>query len=204
MHRCRFLYINVDAPGGCNDSQIYNSSLLKKELTSSEILKAYKKEINGIQVPVYILGDSAFRFSTTLMKPYSYTTALTEEQKFFNYKISKCSKVVDNAFAHLKARFCRLVKGIDNRCGSAPVIIRACCVLHNFLIERSDYINPVWLENLKNLEKNRKHPSHNVTIDDKEPTAETIRQTLCHYFRKYAKVNIIFIFQNFKKYIFCF
>ena len=185
MYRCRFLYINVDAPGSSNDSRIYNSSLLKKELANSEILKANMKEINGIQMPICILGDSGFRFSTTLMKPYASATVLTKEQKFFNYKHSKCRRVVENAFVHLKARFRRIVKGIDNRNGIAPSIIRVCCVLHNFLNERNDHIDPIWLENLKDFEKDGQYPTHNVTIDDNEPTAEAIRRNLCHYFRKY-------------------
>lgn len=184
MHRYRFLYINIGAPGRCNDSQIYNSSLLKKVLTEDEVLAANKKTICGVQMPVCILGDSAFRFSTTLMKPYAFSTALTERQKLFNYKLSKCRRVVENAFGHLKARFRRIGKGLDNRIGNAPMIIRACCVLHNFLNEESDHINQIWLENLQEFDRNRENPSQNVVLGDNEASAETIRQSLCSYFGK--------------------
>lgn len=154
-------------------------------LDESEILQANKKEICGIQMPICILGDSAFKFSTTLMKPYAFSLALSDDQKLFNYRLSKCRRVVENAFGHLKARFRRIGKGIDNRVGNAPSIIRACCVLHNFLNERNDNINQLWLENLQDFEKNRESPTQHITIGDNEPTAEVIRQQLCYYFSKY-------------------
>uniref|UniRef100_A0A0A1WWQ2 Glucan endo-1,3-beta-glucosidase 11 n=1 Tax=Zeugodacus cucurbitae TaxID=28588 RepID=A0A0A1WWQ2_ZEUCU len=101
--RYRFLYVNIGAPGRCNDSQIYNASLLKQMMDHNELLTNNKMEIGGIQMPICIIGDSAFRFSTSLMKPYAFSLALTETQKLFNYKLSKCRRVVENAFGHLKA-----------------------------------------------------------------------------------------------------
>lgn len=184
INRCRFLYINIGAPGRCNDSQIYNASRLKTVLENNDVLKANAKEIGGVQMPVCILGDSAFRFSTSLMKPYPFSTALSEQQKLFNYRLSKCRRVVENAFGHLKARFRRIGKGIDNRVGNAPKIVQACCVLHNFLNERNDHVNQQWLDNIKDSARNLVSPTYSTTFGDNEPTAETIRQTLCSYFSK--------------------
>ena len=42
-----------------------------------------------------------------------------------------------------KTRFRRIGKGIDNRVGNAPKIIRACCVLHNFLNDQNDNIKGI-------------------------------------------------------------
>ena len=149
-------------------------------LENTDVLKSNTKQIGDIQMPICILGDSAFRFSTNLMKPYPFSLALSVEQKLFNYQLSKCRRVVENAFGHLKARFRRIGKGVDNRVGNAPIIVRACCVLHNFLNERNDNINQLWLESVN--ETNRERPTYNTTIGDSELTAEAIRQTLCSYF----------------------
>ncbi|XP_067633791.1 uncharacterized protein [Eurosta solidaginis] len=181
-YRYRFIYINIGAPGRCNDSQIYNSSLLKKVLIEDEVLAANKKNISGVQMPICILGDSAFKFSTTLMKPYAFSTDLSEEKKLYNYMLSKCRRVAENAFGHVKARFRRIGKGIDNEIGNAPSIVQAACVLHNFLNEENDTINQMWLENLREYDRNREYPTHSVVIGDNEPSAENIRQALCRYF----------------------
>ncbi|XP_036345400.1 uncharacterized protein LOC118754638 [Rhagoletis pomonella] len=125
------------------------------------------------------------------MKPYPFSMALTETQKLFNYNLSKCRRVVENAFEHLKARFRRIGKGIDNRIGNAPVIVRACCVLHNFLNERNDYINEIWMARLQEVNINRENPTDYVVVGDNEPSAEVIRNALCNYFSSIAEAEVL-------------
>jgi len=139
------LYINVGAPGRCNDSGIYEKSKLKQHIEHSDILNELSKELNGVSVPVTIIGDSAFRLSTHVLKPYPFYLEQSEVEKNFNYRLSKSRRVVENAFGHLKARFRRLGKGIDNSVKHANLVIKSCCVLHNFLNETDDDINAKWL-----------------------------------------------------------
>ena len=68
-------------------------------------------------------------------------------------QLLKYVRMVENAFGHLKARFRRIGKGIDNKVGNAPIIVRACCVLHNFLNERNDNIYHLWFVNLKDFNR---------------------------------------------------
>ncbi|XP_017490881.1 PREDICTED: uncharacterized protein LOC108379074 [Rhagoletis zephyria] len=42
--RCRFIYINVGAPGRCNDSQIYEKSTLKQQLQECRLLNDMTKK----------------------------------------------------------------------------------------------------------------------------------------------------------------
>ncbi|XP_050340632.1 putative nuclease HARBI1 isoform X1 [Bactrocera neohumeralis] len=70
--RCRFIYINVGSPGRCNDSSIFERSSLKCELAQSTIFKDMSKQISSVNVPVVLLGDSAFKFDEHLMKPYPF------------------------------------------------------------------------------------------------------------------------------------
>ncbi|XP_052855105.1 uncharacterized protein LOC128263873 [Drosophila gunungcola] len=84
-YRYRFLYVNVGCSGRCHDSQVYESSALKSILDNTDLFRANSKRINETDVPVVLLGDSAFRFSTTLMKPYPFSVAATEDEKAFNY-----------------------------------------------------------------------------------------------------------------------
>ena len=123
------------------------------------------------------------------MKPYAFSVSLSAKQKKFNYHLSKCRRVVENAFGHLKTRFRRIGKGIDNRVGNAPKIIRACCVLHNFLNDQNDNIKDI--PNSQQEIPIREHLYNTVVLGDSDPSAEKVREALCTYF---GKLFIFFIY----------
>lgn len=148
------MYINVGSPGRCNDSTIYEDSNLKKYLDRCPLLDEMSKNISGVDVPILLIGDSAFRLSKNVMKPYPFQVDEEIKKKNFNYVLSKSRRVVENAFGHLKARFRRIGKGIDNRFNNSSSIIKACCVLHNFLNENNDGINSQWLKENFNNQRN--------------------------------------------------
>ena len=57
---------------------------LYQRLSNHENLPQLSTEINGVQVPSIMLGDSAFPHNTWLLKPYSHAVLL-ELQSYFNY-----------------------------------------------------------------------------------------------------------------------
>jgi len=65
------------------------------------------------------------------MKPFAFNTALTNQQKVFNYNLSKARIVVENAFGRLKAKWHRLTKCNDMNVSNVPHIVTAFCILHN-------------------------------------------------------------------------
>lgn len=180
--RYRFQYINVGSPGRCNDSKIFESSNLRRELQNS-LLKQHSKNFCGIDVPVLLIGDSAFRLSDVVMKPYPFRADATEREKGYNYALSKARRVVENAFGHLKARFRRIGKGLDNRIDKVSLIIKSCCVLHNFLNNCNDGINQHWLQQMRENEL-KQMPEHVVTITDWNPSAQSIREAIANYLGK--------------------
>lgn len=200
--RYRFLYINVGAPGRCNDSGIYEKSKLKQNIENSNVLQDLAKNLNGVNVPAVIMGDSAFRLSRYLVKPYPFYAERSEEQKYFNYRLSKCRRVVENAFGHLKARFRRIGKGIENSVKYANLIIKACCVLHNFLNEANDDINSTWSAEMAATAT--RSFSDNVPVEDENISGEEIRRAIATYLGKnfQIKANLVlawlshFIFLN--------
>ncbi|XP_055838619.1 uncharacterized protein LOC129906748 isoform X1 [Episyrphus balteatus] len=138
------------------------------------------KNLCDVNVPVVLIGDSAFRFSDILMKPYPYSTSLTPRQKNFNFHLSKSRRVVENAFGHLKARFRRTGKGLDNHIENTNLIIKSCCVLHNFLNSQNDEINSQWLQRSTEA-TTREQPEFNSIINDTNPTANNIRNAISNY-----------------------
>ena len=73
----------------CNDSSIYEQSILRNEISNNPILKEKYEVLNGIKVLVILIGDSAFRLSDSMMKPYAFQVNTARKLKLFNYTISK-------------------------------------------------------------------------------------------------------------------
>ena len=69
------------------------------------------------------------------MKPYP-NREQTEEQQFFNYRLSRARRVSENAFGLLASRFCVFHSTFNVRPESAISIAHATLVLHNFLLKQ--------------------------------------------------------------------
>ncbi|XP_017481322.1 PREDICTED: putative nuclease HARBI1, partial [Rhagoletis zephyria] len=175
----RFSYIHCGSPGRCNDSSIFEKSSLKRELQECALLDELSWQYGSTKIPVHVIGDSAFRLSQHLMKPYPHSVNNTPEQKKFNYRLSKCRRVVENAFGHLKARFRRIGKGVDNHIKNANTVICAACVLHNFLIAQKDSIVENWVVEMQR--DSRCNPQCSNNQSDRSE-GELIRNSLKEYF----------------------
>ena len=86
--------------------------------------------INGNEVPIVILGDSAYPLLDWLIKPFPHKGTLTQGQKQFNYHLSTARVVSENAFGRLKGQWQCLIKCIDMKPEKIPIVITACCTLH--------------------------------------------------------------------------
>ena len=91
--------------------------------------------INGTQIPLMIVGDSAYPMKPWLMRPYTGAN-LTPKEKTFNYHHSSVRIVVENAFGRLKARWRILKRQLDVHMEEVPYIIGACCTTYVKMLER--------------------------------------------------------------------
>ncbi|XP_017484535.1 PREDICTED: uncharacterized protein LOC108373184 [Rhagoletis zephyria] len=79
-------------------------------------------------------------------------------------------------------RFRRVGKGIDNNIQNANAVIKACCTLHNFLLEEKDAMPTIWLSEQTNMGRNTNYPNHSTNLMHNRHEAEDIINALSIHF----------------------
>ncbi|XP_029968422.1 protein ANTAGONIST OF LIKE HETEROCHROMATIN PROTEIN 1-like [Salarias fasciatus] len=141
-HRLRFWDINVGRPGKLHDARVYALSSLCERGNAGTLFPNRTERFEGVDVPVLLLGDSAYPLSTWLMKPYQEGPGVTPDQLNFNSKLSSCRMAVERAYGRLKGRFRCLLKLNETHITFISQIVSACCVLHNFCeVHNEEYMD---------------------------------------------------------------
>ncbi|CAM5144384.1 unnamed protein product [Eretmochelys imbricata] len=141
-HKRRFTDINMGWLGKVHDAQIFRNSRLFRQLQEVTYFPEQKITIGDVEMPIVILGDPAYPLLPWLMKPYTGTLDSGKEQ--FNYRLSKCRMVVECAFGRLKVRWCCLLTRLDLSTTNIPIVIAACCVLHNICESKGKTLMAGW------------------------------------------------------------
>ena len=141
---CKFISINVGFPGSAHDGRVYRRSSLCQRINSGSLLPVMHREIGGVKVYPYILGDAAYGLNVHPMKGYP-GAALSIKEEWFNVRLSSARMCIERSFGTLKGRWRILQKPseskkIFNHCRMTA----ACCVLHNMCIDENVYYNRQW------------------------------------------------------------
>ena len=87
-------------------------------------------------MPHCIVADEAFPLRIDLMRPYprhSKNENLPEDKAIFNYRLSRARCIVENTFGIFAQCWRLLNRHIQLQEQNVVQVIKACCVLHNFL-----------------------------------------------------------------------
>ncbi|XP_050340328.1 uncharacterized protein LOC126766620, partial [Bactrocera neohumeralis] len=171
---------HVGSTGRNNDLYIFEGSSLKKFHETADIFAQNIKMIGDVNVPVLLIGDSAFRLSRYMMKPFPYSPNQPVSEKTFNYRLSKCRRFIENAFGQLKARFRRIGRGLPVAPKNVNVIIHACCILHNFLKIENDEIPSSWIQDAAEI-STEIQPHHTTRAGENDVTASAIALSFREY-----------------------
>ena len=176
-HGYLFTDIMVGWPGSMHDARVLANSQLYHKATNKEILNDFSQNVLGKDILPFLVGDSAYPLSTWLMKPFPHNSAMTNNQKTFNYHLSRARIVAENAFGRLKARWRRLLRQNDMDIAHVPQVVTACCILHNMCEVHGDAFVDSWLEGAR-LEQ----PGCAATPVITSAHSKDIRDTLVQYF----------------------
>ncbi|KAL5728674.1 hypothetical protein ACHQM5_001730 [Ranunculus cassubicifolius] len=124
-----FTDVCIGWPGSMPDDQILESSAL------------YQRAKGGALNGVWIVGSSGYPLMDWVLVPYT-RQHLTWTQHAFNEKIGEIQRVSKDAFARLKGRWCCLQKRTEVKLQDLPVVLGACCVLHNICELRNEAMDP--------------------------------------------------------------
>jgi len=128
-----FTVVDVGAYGRNSDGGTFANSAFGSALQRGSIVLPDDAILPVVgKVPHVFVADEAFPLKTYMMRPYP-GRGLTDQQRIFNYRLSRARRVVENAFGILAARWRIYHRKIEQRPDTVDDIVKATCVLHNML-----------------------------------------------------------------------
>ncbi|KAH7574404.1 hypothetical protein JRO89_XS03G0292300 [Xanthoceras sorbifolium] len=124
-----FTDVCIGWPGSMPDDQVLEKSAL------------YQRASGGLLKGVWIVGGSGYPLLDWVMVPYTQQH-LTWTQHAFNEKIGEIQRVAKDAFARLKGRWSCLQKRTEVKLQDLPIVLGACCVLHNICEMKNEEMDP--------------------------------------------------------------
>ena len=128
-----FTLIDVGDAGRHSDGGIFANSTFGKQLLSQRLGLPPPEDIGiGEVMPYCVVADAAFPLKVNIMRPYP-GKHLKEEERIFNYRLSRARRVIENTFGILSTRWRIFRRPIVGQPEKAIAITKAACCLHNYL-----------------------------------------------------------------------
>ncbi|XP_025266104.1 protein ALP1-like [Camponotus floridanus] len=102
----KFTWVDVGQFGSISDGGVWANTKFANDLSSGNVSLPDPSPLPGEEIPFpyMFVGDEAFPLTNYIMRPYSRKT-LTDENRIFNYRLSRARRVIENIFGILTARW---------------------------------------------------------------------------------------------------
>ncbi len=130
----KFTWVDVGANGTSSDAQIFEDCGLKAAIHQRMIGFPPPDRLpdDDKDMPYFFVGDDAFTRRTYMMKPYCRLW-LEVPERIYNYRMSRCRRVSENAFGILTNRYACLLSVIKFQPTIATNIVLAAICCHNLM-----------------------------------------------------------------------
>ncbi|KAJ6844541.1 putative nuclease HARBI1 [Iris pallida] len=128
-----FTDVCIGWPGSMPDEQVLEKSAL------------FRRASAGMLNSQYIVGGASYPLLDWILVPYSHKN-LTWTQHTFNERVGEARALARGAFERLKRRWGCLQKRTEVKLQDLPVVLAACCVLHNICEMREEEMGPELME----------------------------------------------------------
>lgn len=154
-----FIHIDVGAYGREGDSTVFKECPFGKKLYTEQLGLPAPKPLPNTQdkpQPFVVIGDEAFGLHKNLLRPFP-GRGLDQRKRIFNYRLSRARRYVECAFGILANKWRVLHTPIQVGPDFTDKIVKACCVLHNYVRSRDGFNFEHTLSNtLEEIEFNRR------------------------------------------------
>ena len=176
----RVYWLKSGLPGRSNDSGAFQDTLFH-EMINTNFLPNETKLIEGIHIPYYLLGDSAFRLSSWLIKPYPASD--DDDKTYFNSKHTLARRTIECTFGRCKGRWRRLLYCLHLDIANVPSVVNAAFVLNNICEENSEPMDSNWTRQAIELEDSFGSGFNSNSIRGREPETDgqQIRNALMNF-----------------------
>ena len=139
-----FTYVDVGAYGRENDASIFADSTFGRRLEEGSL---HLPNANPGELEFVFVGDEAFQLKPRVMRPYpgaklgGLGASEHHQRLVYNYRLSRARRVVENAFGILVTKWRALRQPLVAKIETVDAVVKASCVLHNFLRRRDGVSN---------------------------------------------------------------
>ncbi|KAJ7322231.1 hypothetical protein JRQ81_018518 [Phrynocephalus forsythii] len=182
----RFMDVYAGWSGGVQDAGFPWGSPLFERMEEGAFGPQLTTKMEGITITPVLLGGPTCPLRPWLMKPY--VDASSRARKHFNALLSKCHMAVTYAFERLKGRWRCLLKRLDVAEKNVPLVIIACCILHNICESRNETMQESWEEGMDFADlppaAASEGPAGSFSEAEETGEAHQVREAFCAFFEK--------------------
>ncbi|XP_037578095.1 uncharacterized protein LOC119460999 [Dermacentor silvarum] len=134
---CKYIFIDVYAESRQQHSDVFESSEFGQALLGGSLdlpLMAPLPSSDEKIAAYTFIGDEACPLRRNLVIPFPAGQA-KDERAVFNYRLNRVRRCAENAFGLTAARWRVLLRTVHLQPTNADYVIRAACMLHNFLTD---------------------------------------------------------------------
>lgn len=131
-----FVAIDVGAYGSNSDASVFRNSNFGKRLLTNQLdlppRSVLPNDNERPEMPFVFVGDEAFPLLQHLMRPYP-SRNISIKEKIYNYRLSCARKTVECTFGIMASKWRIFHRPLDTKLELCDYIVKACCILHNFV-----------------------------------------------------------------------